>query len=367
MPGARSFPEDDWRRGPHVLHNPMTALNPHAALRALPKAELHLHLEGTIEPATVVELAASHGVKLTEREALARYSYTDFRGFLDAFKWVTSFLREPADFALITRRMSEKLISQNVVYAEVFVAVGILLYRRQDVDAMFRAISDAGDEARKNGLHLRWIFDATRQFGPDAAMEVARWAARLKDHGVVAFGIGGEELSIPASAFRAVYEDVAAQGLHRHIHAGEVGGPQSVRDAINFLEVERIGHGIGVMHDPALMDSLAASQIPLEVCPSSNLFTGALARQRKNPSARIEDHPLRELYRRGLMISLGSDDPAMFHTSLDAEYDAGLRMGLTLNELVHIAAWGFVAAFLPSEEKAALLRAFHSKREALGL
>src|SRR5574341_989517 len=196
----------------------MSSLSPQETLHALPKAELHLHLEGTIEPRTVVELAARHGVKLTEAEALARYEYADFRGFLDAFKWVTSFLREPADFALITQRMAEKLISQNVVYAEVFVAVGILLLRRQDVEASMRAIHDAGEEAQKRGLRLRWIFDATRQFGPDAAMDVARWAVRLKDYGVVAFGIGGDELSVPAGEFRAVYEYVAAHGLHRHIH-----------------------------------------------------------------------------------------------------------------------------------------------------
>lgn len=345
----------------------MTSLEPQAALRALPKAELHLHLEGTIEPATVVELAARHGLALTEAEALARYRYADFRGFLDAFKWVTSFLREPAGFALITRRMAEKLLSQNVVYAEVFVAVGIMLLRREDVEANFRAIHDAGEQARKSGLRLQWIFDATRQFGPAAAMEVARWAGRLKDAGVVAFGIGGDELAIPAKEFRAVYDYVAGQGLHRHIHAGEVGGPQSVRDAINFLEVERIGHGIGVMHDPSLIESLVSAQVPLEICPTSNLVTGALARQRNNPGAQLEDHPLRELYRRGLMITLASDDPAMFHTSLEGEYDVGLHLGLTLDEMVHIAAWGFVSAFLPSEEKTALLRAFHSQREELGL
>jgi len=345
----------------------MSTLTPQEALHALPKAELHLHLEGTIEPATVVELAARHGVMLTEAEAAARYRYADFHGFLDTFKWVTSFLREPADFALITQRMADKLLSQNVVYAEVFVAVGIMLLRRQDVDAHFRAIHDAGEEARKKGLRLQWIFDATRQFGPDAAMDVARYAADLKNAGVVAFGIGGDELSIPPQAFRGVYDYVATQGLHRHIHAGEVGGSQSVLDTINFLEVERIGHGIGVMHDPSLIESLVLSQVPLEVCPTSNLLTGALARQRNMPAARIEDHPLRELYNRGLMISLATDDPAMFHTSLNAEFDLGLRLGLTLDEMVHVAAWGFVSSFLPSEEKASLLRAFHSKREQLGL
>ncbi len=345
----------------------MPTLSPQEILHELPKAELHLHLEGTIEPATVVELAARYGVTLTEAEAAARYQYADFRGFLDAFKWVTSFLREPADFAHITRRMTEKLISQNVVYAEVFVAVGILLRRGQDVEANFRAIHDAGVEAMKRGLQLRWIFDATRQFGPDEAMEVARWAARLKGADVVAVGIGGDELSIPAQEFRAVYDYVASQGLHRHIHAGEIGGAQSVRDAINFLKVERVGHGIGVMHDSALIDSLVSAQVPLEVCPASNLLTGALAHQRSKPGARMEDHPLGELFRRGLTITLGSDDPAMFHTSLDAEYHAGLRLGLTLDEMVHIAACGFESAFLPTEQKSALLRAFHSKREALGL
>jgi aminodeoxyfutalosine deaminase len=345
----------------------MTPLEPQAALHALPKAELHLHLEGTIEPATVVELAARHGEALTEAEAVARYRYADFRGFLDAFKWVHSFLRDPADFALITRRMAEKLLSQNVVYAEVFFSVGLLHRHGQDVEANFRAIHDAGEEAKKRGLQLRWIFDATRQFGPAEAMEVARWTARLKNDGVVAFGIGGDELSIPASEFRAVYEYVAAQGLHRHIHAGEIGGPQSVRDAINFLQVERIGHGIGVMHDPALIESLVSTQIPLEICPASNLCTGALARQRNLPDAQLTDHPLRELCRSGLLVTLASDDPAMFHTSLDAEYDAGLRLGLTLDEMVRIAAAGFAAAFLPPEEKTALLRAFHSQREALGL
>jgi aminodeoxyfutalosine deaminase len=345
----------------------MTPLDPHAALRALPKAELHLHLEGTIEPSTVVELAARHGVTLTESEARARYSYSDFLGFLEAFKWATSFLRDPQDYTLITQRMAEKLISQNVVYAEVFVSVGILVRRQQDVESLFRAVYAAGVAAQEKGLRLRWIFDATRQFGADQTMEVARWAVRLKDLDVVAIGIGGDELSFPAKDFRAAYEFAASHGLHRHIHAGEVGGPQSVRDGLDDLHVERVGHGIGVMHDDSLMDALGASKIPLEVCPASNICTGALARQLGKPAAQLEEHPLKDLHRRGLMITLGSDDPAMFHTSLDAEYDSGIRMGLSPGELADIARNGFAAAFLPQKEKTVLLDAFHSKRAALGL
>jgi adenosine deaminase len=345
----------------------MTSLSPQELIHALPKAELHLHLEGTVEPRTVAELAARHGVTLPESEALARYAYADFRGFLDAFKWVMSFLRGPKDFALITRRMAEKLISQNVVYAEVFFSAGILLRRGQDLESHFRAIHEAAEEAENKGLRLRWIFDATRQFGVEAAMDVAQWAVRFKQQDVVAIGIGGDELALPAEDFRAVYDYAGAQGLHRHIHAGEIGGAQSVRDAISHLQVERIGHGIGTMHDAALMDALRAAQIPLEVCPSSNLHTGALARQLSKPSAQIEEHPLADLFRRGLMITLASDDPAMFHTTLEGEYDIGSRLGLTMHELVRIAEQGFASAFLPQEEKTALLRAFHSQREALGL
>jgi adenosine deaminase len=336
-------------------------------IRALPKAELHLHLEGSIEPPTMVELAARHGMALAEREVAARYSYSDFRGFLEAFKWAMSFLREPADYGLITRRLAEKLVSQNVVYAEVFVAVGVLFRQEKDVEACFRAIRAAGEEAQKNGLRMQWIFDATRQFGPDAAMAVAQCAARWKNEGVVAFGMGGDELSIAAKDFRGVYDFVATAGLHRHIHAGEVGGAQSVRDSVRLLGAERIGHGIGAIHDPALVEALVTAQTPLEICPTSNLRTGALGYHLGKKDAKVEEHPLRDLCRQGMLVTLSTDDPAMFQTSLLAEYDAAARMGLTVDELARLAAWGFVASFLPAEEKTSLLRGFHSKREALGL
>jgi len=345
----------------------MSTLTAEYALRALPKAELHLHLEGSVEPATAVELAARHGVVLTEQEAATRYSYADFRGFLDAFKWVTSLLREPADYALVTRRLAERLLAQNVVYAEVTLSVGVMLWRRQDVEANFLAIQEAAQFFEERGLRLRWIFDAVRQFGPDPAMDVARWALRLQDAGVVAFGMGGDELSVPAAVFRPVYDLVANAGMHRVIHAGEVGGPESIRDAITYLNVERIGHGIALLHDEALRNSLAEEQTPVEVCPTSNVRTGALSYHLRKKSATAQEHPLAEFYRRGLLVTLSTDDPAMFQTSLLAEYAHAERMGMSLDELVHIAAWAFVAAFLPAPDKTSLLRAFHSKREALGL
>ncbi|HJY85631.1 MAG TPA: adenosine deaminase [Candidatus Acidoferrales bacterium] len=336
-------------------------------LAALPKAELHLHLEGSIEPDIAVELARRHGVRLTPEEVAARYAYHDFADFLEAFKWVTSFLRTPADYGLITARLIEQLASQNVVYAEVTVSVGVMLRRHQDVEANFAAIHEAGGRARAQGVRLQWIFDAVRQFGPGAAMEVARWAGRMRPGGVVAFGMGGDELGLPTADFRPVYDYAAGQGLHRLVHAGEVGRPEAVREAVELLGAERIGHGIAAMRQEQAIEFLAARQVPLEICPTSNLSTGALACQLGRRKARIEDHPLRQFFARGLGVTLASDDPAMFHTTLLGEYALGPRLGLDRGALVRIAEMGFEFAFLLPGEKRALLEALRARTNSPGL
>ncbi len=257
---------------------------------ALPKAELHVHLEGSIAPSTVVELAARHGVQLTEQEAAARYAPGDFAQFIESFIWVTSFLRGPEDYALIARRFAESMKRQNVLYAEVTLSIGIMFRRNQDPAANYAALRDAAAEVP--GVRLAWIFDAVRQWGAAPAMEVARIAAELRSPDIIAYGIGGDELGLPTSDLRGVYEFVAGQGMHRLIHAGEIGGPELVREAVEMLGAERIGHGIGVMRDERTMDFLAARGIPLEVCPTSNLRTGALARQLGQQTAGYEQHPL---------------------------------------------------------------------------
>src|SRR6202047_1477358 len=277
-------------------------------LTALPKAELHLHLEGSIEPSTVVELAARHGVSLPVEGAAARYAPGDFAQFIESFIWVTSFLRGPEDYALISRRFAESMQRQNVLYAEVTLSIGIMFRRQQDPEANFAALREAALQVP--GVRLKWIFDAVRQWGASAAMEVARVAVQLHSPDIAAFGIGGDELGLPTSDLRPVYEYVASQGMHRLIHAGEIGGPESVREALEMLGAERIGHGIGVMRDERTMDFVAARGIPLEVCPTSNLRTGALARQIGRPTAGYEQHPLPSFLRRGLPITLSSDDPA---------------------------------------------------------
>jgi aminodeoxyfutalosine deaminase len=314
-------------------------------IASLPKAELHLHLEGSVRPAIASALAARHGVKLTEEEVRRRYAYTDFAGFLDAFKWVTSFVREPADFALIAADLAEQLIEQKVVYAEVTLSVGVMFLRQQHPEANFAAILEATEPFERRGLRLHWIFDAVRQFGAAAAMRVVEVARGCNSRRIVAFGIGGDELSLPTAEFLKVYERATNYGFHKLIHAGEIGGPEMIREAVEILGVERIGHGIAAIRDPDLMEMLAERNIPLEICPGSNLRTGALDMQLGKGGATMEEHPLAEIVRRGVAVTLATDDPAMFHTSLEEEYRNAWGMGLTEEEMAGVVENGFRFAF----------------------
>jgi aminodeoxyfutalosine deaminase len=336
-----------------------------AVFTALPKAELHVHLEGSIAPSTVVELAARHGVTLTPEEIAPRYAPGTFDQFIENFIWITSFLRGPEDYALIARRFAESLQRQNVLYAEVTLSIGVMFRRNQDPAANFAALRDAA--AKVPGVKLKYIWDAVRQWGAAPAMEVARLAVALRSPDIIAYGIGGDELGLPTIDLRPIYDFVASQGMHRLIHAGEIGGPEIVRESIELLGAERIGHGIAVMRDERTMDFIAARNIPLEVCPTSNLRTGALARQIGRPTAGYDQHPLPSFFRRGLPVTLSSDDPAMFETTVSEEYRHVHDMGLTPGELVSLAEASFHHSFLGPEEKRAMLDKFHSGVAALGL
>jgi len=314
----------------------------------LPKAELHLHLEGSIQPQVACALMARYGINATEQEVHQRYEFRDFPEFLEAFKWITSFLRAPQDYGLVARDLAEHLLEQNVVYAEVTLSVGVMQLRKQLPEANFEALLRATEPFERRGLRFRWIFDAVRQFGAEAAMAVVESAKSCASESIVAFGVGGDELSVPTAEFRAVYDRASEIGLHRLIHAGEMGGPEKIREALELLSVERIGHGIAAIRDPALMDLLAERKIPLEICPQSNVRTGALARQLARENVQIEDHPLPALFRHGIPVVLSTDDPAMFDTKLREEYANATQMGLRESELEQICAMGFQYAFHPA-------------------
>jgi adenosine deaminase/aminodeoxyfutalosine deaminase len=297
---------------------------------SLPKAELHLHLEGSIEPETLQELAP----ELSLDEIRARYCYEDFLGFLRSYKWVIDHLKGPEDYALITRRLLEKLETQHVVYAEIIFSAGVTLWMNQEVGPVYDAV---WRESRNSNVEVWWLFDGVRQFGVDQVMRVAELAAQCRDRGVLGFGIGGDEARGPAKLFGEVYRFAAAQGLRLTAHAGETGGPDSVWAALE-LGAERIGHGIRSIEDPVLVRHLRDRRIPLEISISSNIATGAV------PS--LDAHPLRRLYDAGVPIVLNTDDPAMFHTTLTREYElAASRFGFTAQELREIAENGFRYAF----------------------
>lgn len=299
--------------------------------REVPKAELHLHLEGSVEPRTMRELAPD----LSAAEIEAMYHFTDFPGFLQAFKGIVERLRTPEDYALIARRMVENLARQNVRYAEVIFSAGVVLWKKQEVMPIFSAIQEAVEGL---GVEIRWIVDAIRHFGPEHVMQVAEEAAALAGKGVVAFGIGGDEARGPAEWFGDIYRFARDKGLHLTAHAGESAGPDSVWKALE-IGAERIGHGIRSIEDPVLVRHLADRAIPLEVCITSNVMTGVVSG--------LCEHPVRRLYDAGVPITLNTDDPGIFRTTLCAEYELAARdFAFGPAELNEIAQNAFRHAFL---------------------
>lgn len=323
-----------------------------AFIRRLPKAELHLHLEGTISPETLADLSRRHdGSPLTLEQARAIYQYTDFTGFMMAFKAVAERLRTAEDYELITYRMLKRLAQQGVIHAEVYVSVGVVYFwKKMDFDPLFVGMERGRRKAEEDfGITAYWIFDAARQFGVEEAARVFRKAAELRpEHpSIIGIGIGGDERHTGADPFRDLYAEARDAGLRLTAHGGETVGPEGIWGAIN-IGAERIGHGLTAIQDAELMSVLSQRQIPIEICVSSNLKTGCCMM--------LADHPVRRYFDAGLMITLNSDDPAMFLSDLESEYRlAQNEFGFNDEHLRELAANSIEASFLPAEQKVAAL------------
>jgi adenosine deaminase/aminodeoxyfutalosine deaminase len=326
--------------------------DPEVWLRGLPKAELHLHLEGSITPETLVELSLRNDAKpLTLEAARQVYSYTDFPSFLMSFKAVTERLHTPADYETITYNMLRDLAAQGVRHAEAYISIGILYhFARLDVDEVMAAIERGRTRGERDfNISLLWIIDAVRHFGLEECARVFRKAAELQHQypSVVGIGIGGDEVRGPAQEFRDLFAEAKAAGLHLTCHAGENTGPQSIWAALN-IGAERIGHALTAQEDHDLIAVLAERQIPLELNITSNLRTGCCGA--------IDDHPVRRYFEEGLMVTLNSDDPPFFGANLLDEYLLAHRtFEFPLDQLREIAANSIEASFLPPECKLALL------------
>jgi adenosine deaminase/aminodeoxyfutalosine deaminase len=324
-------------------------------IRRLPKAELHLHLEGTITPATLADLSArhdAHPIPLAEAEAL--YQFTDFTGFIEAFKAVTRRLVSPDDYELAAWRMIKHLADQGVVHAEVYISVGVIyMWRNHDPNAfepIFAGLEHARERGQRElGISLYWIFDAVRHFTVDEAAIVFRKAAEMRSEfpSIIGIGLGGDERQRGSAPFAELYANARAAGLRLTNHAGETTGPAAIHEALS-IGSERIGHALSAIQDQTLIKELKARRTALELNPTSNVRTGVCAS--------FASHPLRQYFDAGLLVTLNSDDPAFFGSDIANEYLlASTEQGFTREELRQLAANSIRASFLPDTAKATLL------------
>lgn len=323
-----------------------------AFLQGLPKAELHVHHVGSASVEAVAELAARHEGSTpvpTNPTALADYfRFTDFAHFVEVYLSVVDLLRTPDDIWTLTHQVGTDLAAQNVRYAELTLTPYTSIVRGIPVEAYLEAVEDARRRVEADtGLVLRWIFDIPGESGLEAADVTLDVALNHAPDALVGFGLGGPEIGVPRPQFAEHFAAARAAGLHSVPHAGESTGPQTIRDAIEHLGAERIGHGIAAAQDPALMALLAERGIVLEVCPTSNVCT------RSTPS--LAEHPLPTLVAAGVPVTINSDDPPMFGTTLTREYAvAADLLSLDRSGVVDLARAAVDASFAPDAVKTSI-------------
>ncbi len=312
-------------------------------IAGLPKAELHVHHVGSASPRAVAELAARHAGDTpvpTDAAQLAEYfTFTDFAHFIEVYLSVVDLLRTPEDLWTLTYEVARDLVGQNVRYAELTMTPYTSIVRGIAAEAYVEAIEDARRTAERDlGLSLRWCFDIPGESGLEAADVTLDTALRLRPDGLVSFGLGGPEIGVPRPQFAPHFEQAIAAGLRSVPHAGESTGPETIWDAIRHLRAERIGHGIAAAEDPELLAYLAEHRIALEVCPTSNVRT------RSTPS--LDEHPLPALVAAGVPVTINSDDPPMFETTLNREYAvAADLLGLDREGIADLARAAVEASF----------------------
>jgi aminodeoxyfutalosine deaminase len=335
---------------------------------AVPKAELHVHLEGSIQPATLLTLAQRNGVQLpvqTVADLQNWFTFRDFNHFIEIYFEISSCLKTTEDYELIAYEFGATMARQNVRYAEVtfspsthHFSLGI------PFDTFFTGLTRGRLRAQKEfGIEIRWIFDIVRDI-PDETLNNRRAEYTLAvalegiNNGVVALGLGGAEVGHPPEQFTTWFEKAREAGLHSAPHAGETVGPGSVWGAIRVLGAERLGHGVRSIEDPALVDYLADRHIPLEVCPTSNVRLGVYAD--------LASHPLPDLHDAGVPVTINSDDPPLFNTTLNDEVKLLVDpFNFDINTINEILLNGVRCSFLPVEKKQAMEALFQNEMARL--
>lgn len=355
----------------------MSTSNSNAAfLSALPKAELHVHLEGSIQPDALLKLAERHAMleRLPARDVQGLrewFTFRDFRHFVDIYMTMQDLLRTPEDFALITYECGADMAAQNIRYRELTFTPYTHLDHQQKgltIEDVLAGLEDGRQRARADfGVEMRWIFDISRNlsfpvegsfaYDPIPGRKTLEYALRGRDYGVVALGLGGYEPTAPGRYFVEVFKEAAAANMPAVLHAGENDGAQSVWDAIDLLGAVRVGHGVRASEDPALVRELAQRQIPLEVCPTSNI------QLKVYPS--YAEHPFRMLDEAGVLVTLNSDDPPLFNADLTHEYSILMDVfGYGRADVLRIARAGFAHSLAEPALKQQLLQEFDAAAEA---
>jgi aminodeoxyfutalosine deaminase len=282
-------------------------------------------------------------------ELRAFYTFRDFAHFIEVYLAVVDLVREPEDVRLLTYEVAADLAAQSVRYAELTLTPYTSVQAGVPIEAFVEAVEDARVAAeRDHGVVLRWIYDIPGEFGVESAEETLRYALDHAPATLVGFGLGGPEVGVDRPQFKPVFDRARAAGLHSVPHAGETTGPQTVWDALRDLGAERIGHGTSSVEDPALVEHLVENRIPLEVCPTSNIATRAVER--------LEDHPIRQMRDAGVVVTVNSDDPPMFGTTLNREYEIAASL-LDLDEagIAELARTAVRSSFLDESGRARLL------------
>lgn len=321
-------------------------------IQGLPKAELHVHHIGSVSPRIVAELAQRHpGVVPGDLEELRRYfEFRDFAHFIEVYLSVVDLVRTPDDLRYLTYEIAREMAGeQSLRYAELTCTPYTSVIRGVPIEAYTEAIEDARVAAERDfGLVLRWIYDIPGESGLPAADATLDYALHHAPDALVGFGLGGPEVGVPRPQFQPHFEAARAAGLHAVPHSGETTGPQSVWDAVTLLGAERIGHGTSAAQDFTLLEHLAEAGIALEVCPSSNVATRAVAT--------LEEHPLPRFVEAGVTVAISSDDPPMFNTTLNREYEVAAQLlGLDETGVADLARASVEASFAPDDVRSRIL------------
>ena len=329
----------------------------------MPKVELHVHLEGSIQPATLLALARRRRVDLPadDEEGLRRwFRFRDFEHFVQIYLTCCRCLRDPEDFQLVLDQFLAEQQRQAVLYSEVHFTIGTHLGNGVNGEEVAAALFETLSEGEKRrGVRARLIPDIVRDVGPAMADRVLEWALAGQGHGVVALGLSGFERS-PDEPYREHFRVAREEGLHRVAHAGEHEGPATIRSALEVCAAERIGHGIRAVEDPDLVADLVGRGIPLEICPTSNVCLGAVSE--------MAEHPFDRLRREGVLVTVNSDDPPQFETTLTDEFrQLAQAFGYEAADLASFSWTALEKAFLEGEERLALEREFRRRFTELGV